>query len=470
MKQVGHNAVAQIFSQAAPFNWLEPYKTRNQTQVVGSGFFIDDEGHLITNYHVIAEAASIVIQIPGLGKEQLDVTIIGVCPERDIALLKLSNDAIHKVKTQLKKIDFLIIGDSDNIKRNEEIYTLGYPLGQDSLKITQGIVSGRQDVMGESFLQTTAALNPGNSGGPSLNEAGLVIGINAAIMPQAQSVGYIIPISDVKTVIQDLFKVPLLRRPILGCEMNYATQDMLSYFNNPSPGGLYVARIYENTLFHKAGVREGDMLYEIGGNKLDMYGDTNVPWSEDKVSLLTIIDRFNIGQTIPLVLYRQGERIETSMLFDLLELPPIRASFPDFETVDYEIFGGMIVMELALNHLTRFAELDPFLMRFRQRSHQFSPELLITCIFPNTQLNKARTAYPGDLVDEINGEKVRTLAEFRRAIPKDQTFLTIKTKSKKFTVLSVGKLLREEILLAQEYHYKPSNLLESFIVEHKDHD
>lgn len=460
MKQNGHNAVAQIFSQAAPFNWLEPYKARDQISIVGSGFFVDEQGHLITNYHVIAEAASILVQIPALGKEQLEITIEGVCPERDIALLKLSPDSLKKVLNQLGHIEFLPIGNSDKVKRNQEIYTLGYPLGQDSLKTTQGIVSGRQDVMGESFLQITAALNPGNSGGPSLNEDGEVIGINAAIIPDAQNVGYIIPISDVKTIIQDLYKVKLLQRPILGCEMNYATSDMLRYFGNPEPGGLYIARVYKNTLFDKAGIQEGDMLYEVSGNILDMYGETNVSWSEDKVSLITVIDRFNIGQTITLVIYRQGKRIETSFEFDLIALPPTRAMFPDFEKIDYEVFGGMIVMPLSLNHLARFAELDPFLMRFHQRENQLSQEVLVTSIFPNTQLHKSRTAYPGDLIDEINGKKINNLDDYRKAIAESNEFLTIKTKSKKFTVLAIEKVLREEVILAQEYRYTPSSLIE----------
>lgn len=463
MRENGHNTVAQIFAQAAPFNWLEPYKARDKVEIVGSGFFIDDKGHMLTNYHVIAEAASVLVQIPVLGKEQLEIEIVGVCPERDIALLKLSEESVKKVIAQLGSIEYLTIGDSDLVTRNQEIYTLGYPLGQDSLKTTQGIVSGRQDIMGESFIQTTAALNPGNSGGPSLNEHGEVIGINAAIIPDAQSVGYIIPISDVKAVINDLFKVPLLRRPMLGCEMNYATPDMLRYFNNPEPGGLYIARVYPNTLFSKAGIQDGDMLYELGGNIIDIYGETNVSWSEDKVSLITVIDRFSIGQTISATIYRNGKKIETSFVFDLLELPAIRAMFPGFEKIDYEIFGGMIVMNLTLNHLTRFTELDPFLMRFRQRDNQFSSELLISYIFPNTQLHKSRTAYAGDLLDKINDQEVRTLDDFRKAISIKKDFLTIKTKSKKFTVLAVDKVLREEIMLAQEYHYPPSDLIAALL-------
>ncbi len=459
MKQNGHNAVAQIFSQAAPFNWLEPYKPRDQVEIVGSGFFIDDKGHMITNYHVIAEAASILVQIPAMGKEQLEIDIIGVCPERDIAILKLSETSLKKIISQVGRVEFLTIGDSDHLKRNQAIYTLGYPLGQDSLKTTQGIISGRQDVLGDSFLQITAALNPGNSGGPSLNEDGEVIGINTAIVPDAQSVGYIIPISDVKPIIQDLFKMKLLRRPILGCEMNYTSPDMLRYFGNPEPGGLYIARIYQNSLFDKAGIKEGDMLYEIGGNVIDMYGETNVSWSEDKVSLITVIDRFSMGQKISLTIYRKGIKIEASFIFSLLELPATRAMFPGFEDIDYEIFGGMIVMNLTLNHLSRFTELDPFLMRFHQREYQYTPELLISCIFANTQLHKSRTASPGDLIDQINGKEVRTLDDFRKAVAQSSEFLTIKTKNKKFTVLEVNKLLHEEIMLTQEYHYTTSNLI-----------
>lgn len=435
-----HKAVVQIFVESGYFDWSQPYKTPEYVSAFGSGFFIDEKGHLITSYHVVAQATGIAIQIPTLGKEQFDVEIVGVCPDKDIALLKLTDQSYQKVVQLFGKIYFLKIGDSDPVVRQEEIVALGYPLGQDVLKSTQGIISGRQSLAGESFVQITAALNPGNSGGPTLDKNGEVIGINTAVIPEAQNIGYIIAISDVKCIIEDLFKIRLLRRPLLGCELNYATNDMLSYLKNPSPGGLYITRVYKNTLFEQAGIKAGDMLYQINGFILDMYGDVSVEWSEDKLFFTSLLDRFRIGETIDTVVYRNGERVVAKIPFKLQDELPIRVVYPDFEPLDMEMFGGMSVMEMTINHVMTFLEVNPFLIQYRKREFQDEPRLIVTTIFPNSQALKTRTLFPGDILDEINGIKVRTLQDFRKALQGKKDYVTVKTENRKFIVLSVEKV------------------------------
>lgn len=435
-----HKAVVQVFVESGYFDWSQPYKTPDYVSAFGSGFFIDEKGHLITSYHVVSQSTSIVIQIPTLGKEQFDVEIVGVCPDKDIALLKLTDASCQKVVQLLGKIYFLKIGDSDPVLRQEEVVALGYPLGQDVLKSTQGIISGRQNLAGESFVQITAALNPGNSGGPTLNKNSEVIGINTAVIPEAQNIGYIIPISDVKSIIEDLHHIRLLRRPLLGCELNYATEDMLAYLKNPPPGGLYITRVYHNTLFEQAGIKAGDMLYQINGFVLDMYGEVSVDWSEDKLFFTTLLDRFRIGQTIDTILYRNGERVVAKVPFELQDLLPVRVVYPDFEKLDMETFGGMVAMQMTINHVMMFLEVNPFLIHYRKREFQDEPRLIVTTIFPNSQALKTRTLFPGDVLDEINGIKVRTLEDFRKALQGQKEFVTVKTENRKFIVLSIGKI------------------------------
>ncbi|MFH1831843.1 MAG: trypsin-like peptidase domain-containing protein [bacterium] len=462
----GHGSqasVVQIIVQATLFNWIEPYKSPDQQQAYGTGFFIDDKGYLITNYHVIAGAASIQLQIPTLGKERFNATIAGACPKRDIALLKLTEEAYKNVTSKLGGIKYLTLGDSDKIIRTQEILTLGYPLGQDALKSTQGIVSGRQDIMGESFIQITAALNPGNSGGPSLDDTGNVIGINSAIIPDAQNIGYIIPISDVKSIINDLFRVTLLRKPMLGCDLNYGTKDMLTFLNNPEPGGLYISCVYKNMLFDKAGIQEGDMWYQVNGYDIDMYGEINVDWSEDKVPLSALVNRFQIGEKINIIIYRNGQKKELNFSFDLLTPLPVRIIFPEFETIDYEVIGGLVVMELSLNHATYFEEVNPFLINYRKRDSQFEPCLIITNVLPNSQVYNARTIFPGNILAEVNNTPVKTLADFRQAAKKDKNFLCMKTSNKKFVVLNLKKVLQDEDFLTKEHVYKKTKLIQELI-------
>lgn len=450
------DTVVQIFVNTAVYNWLEPYKSPSQEKAYGTGFFIDERGYLLTNHHVIDEASSIKIQIPSLGKERFDVEVVGVNPDRDLALLKLTSKSYQAVQKKLKKIPFLELGDSDKVVRTQEIMALGYPLGQQKLKSTQGIVSGREALDGDSYIQITAAINPGNSGGPSLDSRGKVIGINTAGMDRAQNIGYIIPINDVKSVINDLHSTKFLRKPMFGCEFNYGTKDMITFLNNPEPGGLYISRVFKNTLFDRVGVQAGDMLYSVNGHVLDLYGETNVSWSEDKVPLTALLNRFSLGQDIEIELYRAGEKITKNFVFQLLPPFPICKRYPLFEPIEHEIIGGMVVMELALNHINRI----PYerLIKYKQHENQYKSRVLISHIFPNSQTKIARVVGVGDIITHVNGQKVRTLHDFSQAIQKNGTFLTFKTEDKQFMVLDKAQVLDDEEMLSEKFFYKKTNV------------
>lgn len=464
------DTVVQVFSHGSEFNWLEPYKAPRQGESTGSGFFINESGDLITNYHVVAQASAVYIQIPSFGMEQFEAKVIGASPERDIALLQLTEKSLEKIRTQLSPIPYLELGDSDDILRSQEVLALGYPLGQARLKSTLGIVSGRERLGYFGYIQVTSPLNPGNSGGPALDAQGKVIGINSAGVLEAQNVGYIIPVNEVKTAINDLKKVPLLRKPTLGCIFTVSTPEMVDYFNNPKEGGWYIAKVFENTLLESVGIKKNDMLYEINGHKIDMYGEMNVPWSEDKVSLFELLNRYTIGDTLHLLIYRKGKPIDFTFKLEHKYLPPIRTIYTEFEKelLDYEIIGGMVVMHLTLNHVGKLLQHVPGLVKYARPENQQEPALIITHIFPNSQAYKARVLRTGEIINKVNGVEVKTLTDFRNAVleSKNQPYLTIRTTDNLYAVLSKEEILQEEHSLAERYFYKQSPLVQALQGNH----
>ncbi len=462
------DTVVQVFASVTQFNWIEPYKTPKQGEGAGSGFFINEHGDFITNYHVVSEASAIQIQIPSLGLERFDAELIGASPARDIALVRLTKEDLNKVKNKLGgKIPYLTLGNSDQIVRSQEVLALGYPLGQSRLKSTLGIMSGRERLGYFGYIQVSTPINPGNSGGPALNTAGEVIGINSKGIPSAQNVGYIIPINEVKSALDDLYKVKFLRKPTLGCIFTWATPEMVQYLDNPSEGGWYIAKVFDNTLLKDVGIQEDDMLYEVNGHKIDMYGELDVPWSEDKVSLFELLNRYKIGQDLNFLIYRKGKPMEFNFKLEQKYLPPIRSIYPEFEqeATDYEVFGGLVVMNLTLNHVGIMLSSIPTMVNYGKVENQHDPALVITHVLPTSQAFKARVIRPGAIIEEINGKKVKTLADFRHEVmgSVESGYITVRTTDKLYAVLSVDKIMKDEPVLSSRYFYPTTNLAKEFI-------
>lgn len=455
------NAVVQVFSQVAQIDILQPYRAPEQGQVTGTAFFINQEGELATNAHVVDQAKSVWIQIPGMGKQQIDVEVVGVCFDRDLALLRLPEDSKQEILNVLGKINYLELADSDKVYRAEEIMTLGYPLGQQGLKSTVGVVSGRE----QHLIQIDAAINPGNSGGPSVNIDGKVIGINTSMIMGAQNTGYIIPVNDLKLIIDELRDKPLVRKPFLGILYNNGSESMTNLLNNPQPGGVYVVDVYKGSPLHKAGVQKRDMIYQINGMPVDIYGE--LPSKHGKISLIDYVSKLKYGQKISIVLYRNGVRKDISFTLDATELLPVRKIYPGYEKIDYEIIGGMLVQPLTMNHIPMLVNAAPGLTRYGEMKHQMEPALVITHIFPDSQAQRCRNLLPGALISELNGKKVKTLDDFRTALYNsvESGHMTIETVDQIYVVMNFEKVLKETQRHARDYFFRLSPLVQDLVAK-----
>jgi len=190
----------------------------------------------------------------------------------------------------------------------------------------------------------------------------------------------------------------------------------------------------------------------------------NVPWSEDKVSLFELLNRMKVGDNLRLLMYRKGSARVFTFPLEHKYIPSVRAVYPEFEPemTDYEVIGGMVVMQLTLNHVQKLINGASNLVKYMRVDLQHEPAVIISHILPNSQARKTRILRPGDIITEINGTEIKTLSEFRTAVlkGKESGYITITTDDKLCAVLSIEKLLKDEEMLSSRFFYKKSKLLE----------
>jgi Do/DeqQ family serine protease len=271
MGQGGGNARMDPFLRQFFGDEFEQYQQpqRGPQQGSGSGVIIAANGYIVTNNHVIDKADKIEVVMDD--KRKFEAELVGTDPTTDLALLKVKAD----------NLPFIRYGNSDQVKVGEWVLAVGNPFNLNST-VTAGIISAKgrninilrdQQGMGiESFLQTDAVVNPGNSGGALVNLNGDLIGINSAIASQTGSfVGYsfAVPSSIVSKVIDDLLKYKVVQRALLGVQIREVDAQLASEKKLNTLSGVYVMGLSKNSSAADAGLREGDIITEINGAKVN---------------------------------------------------------------------------------------------------------------------------------------------------------------------------------------------------------
>lgn len=432
----------QIVAQIASFNWLIPYQKQETGESSGSGFFIDNQGHIITSAHVVDQASTVWIHIPQFGKRIFFVDIVGFYPERDIALLKLKKNDLDQIKNEMS---FSTIYEYDSpIQAGQSIAILGYPFGDEKIKLSLGSVSGPTFVFGKSLIQLTIAVNVGDSGGPVINEQGEIVGMVIAVAPESPNIAYAISMSEIKLALKEMKSSHLARRMFLGMRFNETTDDHARYLGNPIPAGVYINTILEHSLLAKYGVQEGDMLYAINGITVDPFGQLVV--DDEKIYITELIARLVPEQKVILELYRKGEKVIISFPFTKTEEFPIKRYYPPFESIEFIIIAGMVIMPLTDNHLDLLTPYAPELAHYLFPEHKINPQLIVTHLVPGSLAYQNGAIRAGHLVAQINGISVNTISSLEQALVQSQktNYVLVKMTDRVTTVWRYDKVVEDD--------------------------
>ena len=282
-------------------------ETRNSGAGLGSGFFIDRDGHILTSYHIVEASNRIEIYLPG-GRRTM-ARLIGTAPSLDLALVKVEITAEDRIEP-------LELGDSDQLEVGQKVIAVGHPLAFHN-SLTVGVLSalnrsfpGVPPELDGSLIQIDAAVNPGNSGGPLLDSSGRVIAITTARIAQAQNMGFAIPIDAAKHVIPDLIKMGHPYRPGLGIDGVEVTLELAALFGLPVSTGFLIEDVFPGSIGFAIGLRAGERVIVLGGAAYVLGGDIITAIDGKKVSRSAEIAKIFLeshpGRTLRLTIFREG--------------------------------------------------------------------------------------------------------------------------------------------------------------------
>jgi S1-C subfamily serine protease len=303
-------SVVNITSRAVTFDFfygLVPAEGQ------GSGFIIDKDGHILTNYHVIADARQVEVTLHN--RKKYRATIVGTDRSHDLAVVQIKAPDLQP----------MTLGDSTHLQVGQKVYAIGNPFGL-SGTLTRGIVSSIRSVQEpdgvaiDEAIQTDAAINPGNSGGPLLNWHGEVIGINTMIasnVGQSAGIGFAIPINTAKAVLNDLVTLGRVRRPALGVRTIPVDPDLADQMGLAADYGLLIVQVVPGGAADRAGLHGGNERAFLGNVPIMVGGDLIVAIDSEKVQdpqdLAQLMNKHRAGDTVRITVYRGKKKLDVDV-------------------------------------------------------------------------------------------------------------------------------------------------------------
>jgi len=279
----------------------------------GSGFIIDRDGHILTNYHVIADARQIEVTLHN--RKKYRASVVGTDRSHDLAIIQIKAGDLSP----------MVMGDSRNLQVGQKVYAIGNPFGL-SGTLTSGIVSSIRQVQEpdgvtiDEAIQTDAAINPGNSGGPLLNSHGEVIGINTMIasnVGQNAGIGFAIPVNTAKAVLNDLLTLGRVRRPALGVVTIPISPDIADQLGLAADYGLLIVQVLPGGAAARAGLKGGSERAYLGNIPITIGGDLIVAIDDqdvqDQQELSHIMNSHRAGDSVRITIYRGKQKMDVQV-------------------------------------------------------------------------------------------------------------------------------------------------------------
>jgi len=360
---------------------FEEFFGRRQRTVpsLGTGFVISEEGYIVTNNHVVADVDT--IKVAFADGFELEAEIVGRDPKTDLALIRVEST---------DRLVALPLGDSESVRPGDWVVAIGNPFGLEHT-VTAGIVSAKGRNIGQGpyddFIQTDAAINPGNSGGPLLNLRGEVIGINTAINPRANTIGFAVPVNMAKDILPQLRASGHVTRGWLGVLIQKITPELAESFELADDRGALVSRVDPAGPAAAAGIERGDVIVEFDGAEV-----------ESMEELPRLVAATPVGKSVDVVVLREGKRKQMEVEIGELDEPELaEAGTPEEESTARFGLGVQDVTPQIAQQLG----LD-----------EDAGGVVITQIEPGSAAEEA-SLKRGDVILEVDRQEVTSVADLK---------------------------------------------------------
>ena len=384
--------------QMLPFLDIDPEELKRMQQGEGSGFLISEDGYILTNNHVVANADEVTVILAD--EREFTAAVVGTDPRTDVALVKIEDeDGFPTVE----------LGSSSGARVGDRVVAIGNPFGLEHT-VTTGIISAKGRVIGagpyDDFLQTDASINPGNSGGPLFNLKGEVVGINTAINPRAQGIGFSVPIDMVKDILDELKEDGTVSRGWIGVGLRAVEPSVAERLDlEVDEGeGVMIGAVYQGTPGAEAGLEPGDVVLELDGEELD-----------DTEGFIRAVGDRRPGDEIKLLLLRDGKKKRLSVTL---------AERPEEDDLRRGRFLAPEPEEEAEADTGAVADLG-IRVRAASELRGFSGKggVVVTRVASGSRAE--RGLRPGDRILECNGRGVDSEKDLARALQEDGAIVMI---------------------------------------------